>query len=228
MDFTNILYQVSVLAPAAILAITVHEVAHGYVASHFGDDTARREGRLTLNPLAHVDPIGTVLMPGVLLLLGLPPFGYAKPVPVDFMALRSPKSDMVWVAAAGPAVNIAMAAIAALLFNIVPFLSGDVQQWVADTLSFAVTINLVLAVFNMIPLPPLDGGRVAVGLLPIPLARPLARMERFGIFIVFGLLMIPFLINDLFGTNISFIGGVIWPVVEAIGNGILGLLVFTS
>lgn len=228
MDSVSLIYQISVIAPAAILAITLHEAAHGYVALRYGDPTARDAGRLTLNPFAHIDPVGTVLMPGMLLLAGLPPFGYAKPVPVDFMALRSPKQDMVWVAAAGPAANIVMAIGAALLLNLTPFLSGGVQQWVADSLYFAILINLVLAVFNMIPLPPLDGGRVAVGLLPVSLARPLARLERFGIFIVFGLLLIPFLLNDLLGTNINILGAVIWPVVELLRNAILGVFFLTG
>lgn len=217
------LYQLSIAIIPLILAITVHEVAHGYVARQCGDHTAERAGRLTLNPLKHVDLVGTIILPGLLYLSGLPPFGYAKPVPVDFSRLENPRYDMVWVAAAGPSVNLFMAIAAAILLNLTVFLSGDVQLWVTRMLSTAVTINLVLAVFNMIPLPPLDGGRVAVGLLPLKLARLLARSERYGLFIIMGLLLVPSLINSAFETEFNPIGSLIWPVVSFLYNGIINL-----
>ena len=224
----ELLFKISVIAPAVILAITVHEVAHGYVAWRLGDDTARREGRLTLNPFAHVDPIGTILMPGFLALSGLPPFGFAKPVPVNFMRLRSPKSDMVWVAAAGPGVNLAMAIGGAILVNVLPLLSGGTLHWASEFLRWFIQINLVLAVFNMLPLPPLDGGRVAVGLLPRRAAQQLADLERFGLFIIMGLIMVPFLVNEAAGTNFNIIGAIIWPVVEFLFTAIVGLFVFVN
>jgi len=220
---TDLLYDISTWVIPVVLAITVHEVAHGYVAWKLGDDTARRAGRLTLNPIAHVDPIGTLLLPGFLLLVGLPPFGFAKPVPVNFMRLNHPKSDMVWVAGAGPAINIIMASAAAILMNGVRFAPVGAQFWLADTLEIAVIVNLVLAVFNMIPIPPLDGGRVAVGLLPTGPARKLAGLERLGLVIIFGALLIPSLINELFGTHFSLIGALILPVVEFLYNGLLNL-----
>jgi Zn-dependent protease len=222
----EILYMISAAIIPVVLAITVHEVAHGYVARQHGDDTAARAGRLTLNPLKYVDPFGTVILPGILLLTGLPPFGFAKPVPVNFMKLQNPKRDMVWVAAAGPAVNLFMAIGWAILSNLGAFMSGDIQIWFADMTQVGIAANVVLMVFNMIPLPPLDCGRVAVGLLPLSLARPLASVERYGLFIIFGLLLVPSLINEIFDTNFHPVWAIIQPVVKFLYSAIDRLFLF--
>jgi Zn-dependent protease len=185
--------QVIAVAILPILfAITVHEVAHGWVAKRFGDPTAQRLGRLTLNPFKHIDPIGTVLIPALLLLLKAGfLFGWAKPVPVTWENLRHPKRDMVFVAAAGPAANLLMALFwggVAKLGSVLPATS----DWMAVPMQLmgeiGITINVLLMVFNLLPLPPLDGGRVAVGLLPGPLAWQLARVEPYGFFILLALM----------------------------------------
>ncbi len=173
-----------------IFAITVHEVAHGWVAKQFGDPTAQRLGRLTLNPIKHIDPIGTVAVPVLLLILGGFIFGWAKPVPVTWENLRHPKRDMAIVAAAGPAANLLMALIWAVILRIGVTLGPD--SWAGIPMQymgeFGIQINVVLMVLNLIPIPPLDGGRVAVGLLPGPWAWQLARLEPFGFFILLALL----------------------------------------
>ena len=175
MDLIN---TISVWLLPLLFAITFHEAAHGYVARFLGDHTASQLGRVSLNPIRHIDPFGTVLLPGLLLLAHSPfLFGYAKPVPVNFRALRHPRMGMVLVAAAGPATNIALAIAAALSFHLVAYLPPTAAQWTALNLKNAVVINAVLAVFNLFPLPPLDGGRIAVGLLP-ECARALAGAAR--------------------------------------------------
>ena len=185
------IYAASTWVIPVLMAITLHEAAHGFVAHRCGDDTAWRLGRVSFNPFKHIDPFGTVVLPGLLFLLHSPfLFGYAKPVPVQFSALRHPRHDMVLVAAAGPATNILQAFVAALLIHAAAFLPGSAGQWTQATLENAIVINIVLAVFNMIPLPPFDGGRVAVGLLPDFLARPLARLERQGMLIFIALVFI--------------------------------------
>jgi Zn-dependent protease len=204
------LYDLSVWVIPLVIAITFHEAAHGFVAHRLGDNTAWQLGRVSFNPLRHIDPFGTVLLPAMLLFAHSPfLFGYAKPVPVNFRNLNNPRLDMVWVALAGPATNILLALAAALAFHALPFAPANSTQWIADNLKNAIVINVVLAVFNMMPIPPLDGGRVAVGLLPRPLALPLARLEPFGMLILIGILILLPLAGSQFGLNLDVISAIL-------------------
>ena len=203
-------YQLSVWVLPVLIAITFHEAAHGFVAHRLGDNTAWQLGRVTFNPLKHIDPFGTVILPAVLLLSHSPfLFGYAKPVPVNFRNLNHPRLDMVWVALAGPATNIVLALAAALAFHALPLVPPNAAQWVWDNLKNAFFINIVLAIFNMMPIPPLDGGRVAVGLLPRPLAEPLARLEPYGMLILIGLLILLPLLGSQLGLNLDVISTIL-------------------
>lgn len=220
------IYMISIWVLPAILAITLHEAAHGYAARHFGDDTASLAGRITLNPIPHIHPVGTILLPGLLLLASLPAFGFARPVPVDIRRLRNPRRDMVWVAAAGPGANIAMAITAALLFNVSTFLPKVAMTWVDLNLRNAIIINVVLGVFNMLPIPPLDGGRVLAGLLPARMGRRYTRLARYGIAVVVALIFIPFLVAEWGGPNVNILGWVLWPIVEFLYDLIIAVFWF--
>ena len=188
-------------AVPVVFAITLHEAAHGYVARMFGDRTAELHGRITLNPLKHIDPVGTILVPGVLLLaakFGGPAFvfGWAKPVPVNFGNLRNPKRDMLWVAAAGPGANLAMVILWAVVLKLlVSSGAGASASWMLMA-KVGISVNLVLMALNLLPVPPLDGGRIAVSLLPLPAARAWSRIEPYGLFVIIGLLAFG-LLDDL-------------------------------
>jgi len=194
VDFNNLIPTILIYALPVLFAITVHEAAHGYVARHFGDSTAYMLGRMTLNPIKHIDPVGTIVLPLVLLFTtaAIPggPFvlGYAKPVPVNFANLRHPKRDMIWVALAGPVSNYIQAVVWALLLIGLVF-AGVQEQFFMRMAQAGILVNLVIAVFNLLPIPPLDGGRVLVGLLPRGPAYTLSRVEPFGFFIVLALLI---------------------------------------
>jgi Zn-dependent protease len=218
------IFEASTWVLPALLAITLHEAAHGWVAWKMGDDTAKMAGRVTFNPLRHVDLMGTILLPALLLLLRAPfLFGWAKPVPVNFWKLPSPRRDMAIVAAAGPAINLAQAYLAMLLFYLVPLFDGLPAQWIAMNLQNAILINLVLCVFNLIPLPPLDGGRVAVGLLPLSLARPLARLERYGMVILLILLLAVPMAARQFGADWNPLFELLTPIVAGLRDILLVL-----
>jgi Zn-dependent protease len=206
-------HDLSIWILPLVIAITFHEAAHGFVAHALGDNTAWELGRVSFNPLRHIDPFGTVMLPAMLFLSHSPfLFGYAKPVPVNFRKLREPRSGMVLVALAGPATNILLALAAALTFHLVDLIPANASQWVVDNLKNMILINVVLAVFNMMPIPPLDGGRVAVGLLPRVLAVPLARLEPFGMLILIGILILLPLAGSQFGLNLDVISTVLRTV----------------
>ena len=190
MDTANLIQTIALYALPVVFAITVHEAAHGYAARHFGDNTAYLQGRMTLNPFKHIDPIGTIAMPLLLYFAtsGAFLFGYAKPVPVNFAALRNPKRDMIWVALAGPASNFAQAILWALALVVLAGL--DVREpFFIKMAQAGILVNLVMWAFNLFPLPPLDGGRILAGLLPWKQARWLDRIEPWGFFIVMGLVI---------------------------------------
>jgi Zn-dependent protease len=191
VEFNNLIQTVLIYALPVLFSITIHEAAHGYVARSLGDNTAYMLGRVTLNPIKHIDPIGTILMPLLLYFAtsGAFVFGYAKPVPVNFGALRHPKRDMVWVALAGPASNFVQAILWALLFTLLVGV-GIHERFFLDMCKAGVLVNLVMWAFNLFPVPPLDGGRVLVGLLPPRPAYALSRVEPWGFFIVMGLILV--------------------------------------
>ncbi len=210
MELT-LIQKIAVSALPIIFAITVHEAAHGYAAKFFGDLTAERMGRITLNPLKHIDPIGTILLPAITLIAGGVLFGWAKPVPVNFANLRDPKKDMLWVAAAGPASNFVMAVFWALMLNLSDSMSATTAQFLSHMSWTGIMINLILMVLNLLPLPPLDGGRIAVSLLPMNLAMKLSQVERYGFVILIVLLF----------TGI--LGKIILPIINFFAQIILGV-----
>lgn len=214
MDVAHLIQLIALYAIPAIFAITLHEAAHGYAARHFGDLTAYQAGRISLNPIRHIDPIGTLLIPAVVLFAsgGKFAFGWAKPVPVNFGRLRNPKRDMLWVAAAGPGANLFMAVLWALFFKF--FAMMPVNYFTDPSLRMAeggIIINLVLMVLNLVPLPPLDGGRIAVSLLPRRLAFQFARIEPYGMIILMVLLF-----TGVLGAVMLPVISVAWYVLKSI------------
>jgi Zn-dependent protease len=212
LSLSALVQTLTVMALPVIFAITLHEAAHGFVAYRLGDDTAYRAGRVTFNPIKHIDLVGTIVFPLLLVFAsgGRFIFGYAKPVPVRFDRLNHPRRDMVWVALAGPATNIVLALISALLLGGVIFLPSYFRNWTETNLINSVEFNVIIAVFNMIPLPPLDGGRVAVGLLPDFLAIPLARTERYGMLILLTLLFLLPMIGGYLNMDLN----VVWWIIQ--------------
>lgn len=210
MELT-LVQKIAVSAIPIIFAITVHEASHGYAAKYFGDLTAERMGRITLNPLKHIDPIGTILLPALTLMLGGVLFGWAKPVPVNFAGLRNPKKDMLWVAAAGPASNFVMAIFWVFVLKYAQIAPDYTAYFLLEMSKVGIMINLVLMVLNLLPLPPLDGGRIAVSLLPMNLAVKLSRLEQYGFIILIVLLF----------TGI--LGKIILPIINFFGQLILGI-----
>jgi Zn-dependent protease len=220
-QFNAIVQEVSVWLLPILIAVTFHEAAHGFVAHLLGDDTAWRLGRVSFNPFKHIDPFGTIILPALLLFARSPfLFGYAKPVPVNFRALNHPRRDMILVAAAGPAMNLLLATLAALAIHVVVYMSGVAQVFIFENL------NVILAVFNLLPIPPLDGGRIIVGLLPNALARPFSRLEPYGLILLIGLLIVLPLLGEQVGLNLNFIsqavrratGAIIGVILQLTGN----------
>ncbi len=221
----ELLNDIVMFAIPVILAITFHEAAHGFVALHFGDTTARDAGRVTLNPLKHVDPVGTILIPAVLILTNAGfLFGYAKPVPVQFGALRNPRWDMIWVAIAGPAMNILLALVSAILLRIALTQGQTVDSMFVQVLMASIQLNAILAVFNMLPLPPLDGSKVLAPFLPLALARPYLAFERFGMVILVLLVFIAPMLAQRNGIDFDLIGPLVLDPAQAVVRTILSVV----
>lgn len=220
-DVIELIISASTWIIPVLLAVTLHEAAHGFAAKLFGDDTAQRLGRLSLNPLRHIDPVGTVLIPGLLLITGAPfLFGYAKPVPVAFHRLHPQRLGIIGVAVAGPATNVLLAIASILLLVWLPSFSPAVNDWLGTMLNQSIWLNCILAVFNMLPIPPLDGGRVLTAISPLPIARVLARMEKTGMIILIGLVfLLPYVTANL-GIDLPVFQ---WLVLEP-ANGLVRIL----
>jgi Zn-dependent protease len=226
VDGSAFLSIISVWLLPVLIAVTFHEAAHGYVARYLGDETASKLGRVSLNPVRHIDPFGTIILPGLLLLVGSPfLFGYAKPVPINFRALRNPRSGRVLVAAAGPAMNIALALVSGLGFHLVAYLPETAVQWAGLNLRNSIIINVVLAIFNLFPIPPLDGGRIVVGLLPPVLGNWFSRLEPYGMLILLTLFIALPLLGEQLGVNLGFVSDVI---ARATNAGIVVILWLTG
>jgi Zn-dependent protease len=208
-------YTISLWVLPVLLAITLHEAAHGFVAWKLGDDTAYRQGRVSANPFRHIDPFGTIILPGLLILSNSSfLFGYAKPVPVRVQNLRNPRRDSVLVAAAGPAANLLIAVASAVLVRAALTLPAEALDWTGRNLLNSVGLNLMLAVFNLLPIPPLDGSRVVYGALPPPLARAYGGLFRYGLLLVVGIILLPPLIGRTLGVDLDIIGWILGPSVQ--------------
>ncbi|MBT5765408.1 site-2 protease family protein [Emcibacteraceae bacterium] len=211
----DFMFSISVWALPLLFAITLHEAAHAWTAWKLGDNTAKKLGRVSFNPLTHIDPFGTVILPLILLFSGSGfMFGYAKPVPVNFNQLNNPRRDGVLVALAGPGANIFLLIMAALLLNVMALIPDFMSDWFRQNMINMIIINAILAVFNMLPIPPLDGGRVAVGILPYPLARPLSRLEPYGMLIILMALFIIPIGGRYIGLNLNIFQYIVMPPVE--------------
>jgi Zn-dependent protease len=207
----SLIQKIVIYALPIIFAITVHEAAHGYAAKYFGDMTAYKAGRISLNPLRHIDPFGTILLPALTIMLGGILFGWAKPVPVDFSRLRNPKKDMLWVAAAGPASNFVMAIFWVFVIKFTMSMPEAISYPLVMMGKAGMSINIVLMVLNLLPLPPLDGGRIAVSLLPTPYAIKFAQLERYG-FIILIVLMFSGVLNKILDPFINAVYSLIFSI----------------
>lgn len=217
MNIDALIQTIALAAIPVLFAITLHEAAHGYVARHFGDMTAYQQGRISLNPLRHIDPVGTILLPMLTLFVGGILFGWAKPVPVNFSALRRPKQDMLWVALAGPAANLVMALFWGAMIKLAFMFPGNYfAEPLIGMAQIGVTINAVLLVLNLLPLPPLDGGRIAVSLLPHRQAYQLSRVEPYGFFILIAMAVVPVSGRPILNWILSPLVGAVIQVIETI------------
>jgi Zn-dependent protease len=216
--------EIAVFAICAILAITFHEAAHGFVALHFGDTTAKNAGRVTLNPIKHIDLFGTIILPLLLFVSAGFIFGYAKPVPVNFSALKNPRWDMIWVAAAGPAMNVLLAIASAILLTGIGVLDGENAALVGNALLLSIELNLILAIFNMLPLPPLDGSKVIAAFLPEPLMRRYLRFGRYGMTVLLLLVFVVPLLAARAGIRFDLFGWLVIGPADTLMRALLSLI----